>query len=175
VLQTDGTPADWSRADNDGSYSVVLPGPGRYVVVSSADGWAPKSDIVDIAGATSQQHIELSHRLCLSGTVTRAGAALGHALVSVTKPTGESVASVHTDSAGRYSMPLPPTGRYILTVVDPEAQWAHSRQVMVIAANSNTIDIDIDIDVDVDIDIDIAPPDAAIGGASVGVHVMKEA
>jgi hypothetical protein len=47
--------------------------------------------------------------------------------------------------------------------VDPEAQWAHSRQVVVIAANSNTIDIDV------------APPDAAIGAASVGVHVMKEA
>ena len=28
VMKTDGTPVDWSRADNDGNYSVVLPGPG---------------------------------------------------------------------------------------------------------------------------------------------------
>jgi hypothetical protein len=51
---------------------------------------------------------------------------------------------VHADEAGRYEMPLPPTGRYILTVVDPHAQWARSRQVPVIAAQSNTIDIDLE-------------------------------
>ena len=28
VMKTDGTPVDWSRADNQGNYSVVLPGPG---------------------------------------------------------------------------------------------------------------------------------------------------
>jgi hypothetical protein len=44
-------------------------------------------------------------------------------------------------------MPLPPTGRYIITVVDPEARWATSRQVAVIAAQSNTVDIDVGIDV----------------------------
>jgi hypothetical protein len=36
------------------------------------------------------------------------------------------------------------TGRYILTVVDPYAQWARSREVPVIAAQSNRIDIDIE-------------------------------
>ena len=68
------------------------------------------------------------------------------ALVSVTRPTGESVATVHADAAGHYEIPLPPTGRYILTVVDPRAQWARSCQVPVIAAQSNRIDIDIDTD-----------------------------
>ena len=40
VMKTDGTPVDWSRADRDGNYSVVLPGPGRYLVLANGQGWA---------------------------------------------------------------------------------------------------------------------------------------
>ena len=146
VLSTEGEPVDWSRADNEGSYSVVLPGPGRYVVVSSAEGWAPRSEILAFTDPATQQHIQLTERLSLCGTITTSGQPLGQALVSVTRPTGESVATVHADAAGHYEIPLPPTGRYILTVVDPRAQWARSCQVPVIAAQSNRIDIDIDTD-----------------------------
>ena len=39
---------------------------------------------------------------------------------------------------------MPPTGRYILTVVDPHTQWVRSRQVPIIAAQSNTVDIDVE-------------------------------
>ncbi|MEV8506817.1 MFS transporter [Actinoplanes sp. NPDC051475] len=145
VLRTDGQPADWSRADNEGHYSVVLPGPGPYVVVSSADGWAPRSDIVHFSEATTQ-HLTLSEQLCLSGTVTRSGTPLAAAMVSLTRPTGESVGSVHADDFGRYSMPLPPTGRYILTVVDADARWARSRQVVLLAAQSHIIDADVTSD-----------------------------
>ena len=144
ILSTEGEAVDWSRADNEGSYSVVLPGPGRYVVVSSAEGWAPKAEILEFTDAVTQQHIQLAERLSLGGTITSAGRPLDQALVSVTRPTGESVATVHADQAGRYQIPLPPTGRYIVTVVDPGAQWVVSRQVPVIAAQSNTIDIDVD-------------------------------
>jgi len=42
-------------------------------------------------------------------------------------------------------MPVPPTGRYIVTVVDPQARWARSRQVPIIAAQSNTIDVETDV------------------------------
>jgi MFS family permease len=147
VLSTEGEPVDWSRADNEGGYSVVLPGPGRYVVVSSAEGWAPRSEILAFTDPSTQQHIQLTERLSLCGTITASGRPLGQVLVSVTRPTGESVATVHADQAGRYEIPLPPTGRYILTVVDPHAQWARSRQVPVIAAQSNTIDIDVETDV----------------------------
>jgi MFS family permease len=143
VLGTDGEPADWSRADNDGMYSVVLPGPGRYIVVSAAEGWAPRSEILEFTDAATEQHIRLTEPLSLCGTITVAGEPLGHALVSVTRPTGESVATVHTDANGRYRLPVPPTGRYIVTVVDPQAQWVQSRLVPVIAAQSNRIDIDL--------------------------------
>jgi hypothetical protein len=111
-------------------------------LVSSADGWAPQSDVVHFSGATTQ-HLTLSEQLCLAGRVTRSWAPLAAALVSLTRPTGEAVGSVHTDGFGGYTMPLPPTGRYILTVVDPDARWAHSRQVVVLAAQSTTIDADV--------------------------------
>jgi hypothetical protein len=142
VLRTDGEAVDWSRANNEGVYSVVLPAAGRYVVVSSADGWAPRSEILAFSDPTTHQHIQLAERLTLSGRVTCAGSPVGQALVSVTKPTGESVASVQADGDGHYAMPLPPTGRYILTIVDPQAQWSFSRQIVVIADQSNTVDVD---------------------------------
>ncbi|RYE38876.1 MAG: hypothetical protein EOP24_45860 [Hyphomicrobiales bacterium] len=38
VLDVNGEQLDWSRADNAGRYSVVLPGPGTYVVIANALG-----------------------------------------------------------------------------------------------------------------------------------------
>lgn len=57
-----------------------------------------------------------------------------------------TVLSTEGDLAGHYRIPVPPTGRYILTVVDPHTQWVRSRQVPIIAAQSNTIDIDVESD-----------------------------
>ena len=118
----------------------------RYVVVSSAEGWAPRSEILEFTDAATKQHIRLTEPLSLCGTITTTGRPLKRALVSVTRPTGESVATVRTDEAGHYQIPVPPTGRYILTVVDPHTQWVRSRQVPIIAAQSNTVDIDVESD-----------------------------
>jgi MFS family permease len=68
VLTTDGDHVDWSRGNNDGEYSVVLPGPGRYLMVASADGWAPRSGVIVLGEATTEEHITLSERLTLSGS-----------------------------------------------------------------------------------------------------------
>ncbi len=143
VLSTAGEPVDWSRADNDGVYSVVLPGPGRYLVVSSADGWAPHSQVLEFTDVESWQQISLAQRLTLSGMVGAASGArnLQHdALVTLTKPTGEFVASTHTVD-GRYELPLPPTGRYILTTLDPRRNSAQARQI-VVASQSAVVDFD---------------------------------
>lgn len=140
VLQTTGEPVDWSRADNDGAYSVVLPGAGRYLVVSSADGWAPKSQVLEFTDATTRQQIRLSERLTISGTVRHAGGPLDQALVTLTKPTGESVTSTHTQE-GRYELPLPAAGRYILTTLDPSRTHALAKQVLV-ATQPAVVDFD---------------------------------
>ena len=143
VLQLDGEPADWSRADNNGKYSVVLPGPGRYLVVSSAEGWSPMSEIQEFDAHSSRRHLQLRDRLALAGRVAYGGEPLDGAMVSVTRPTGEVVCSVHTDAEGRYAMTLPPGGHNIITVVSPDQQLTRSRKVLVVATQSNTVDIDL--------------------------------
>ena len=143
VLQLDGEPADWSRADNNGKYSVVLPGPGRYLVVSSAEGWSPMSEIQEFDAHSSRRHLQLRDRLALAGRVAYGTEPLDGAMVSVTRPTGEVVGSVHTDAEGRYAMTLPPGGHNIITVVSPDQQLTRSRKVLVVATQSNTVDIDL--------------------------------
>ncbi|WP_245933598.1 MFS transporter [Arthrobacter livingstonensis] len=142
ALHTNGEPADWSRADNNGRYSLVLPESGRYLVISSADGWAPSSQVLDFVDSSSTQHLQLSLRLTLSGTVAEAGRALEHALVTLTKTTGEFVMSTFSDGSGRYEVPLPTAGRYILTGLDPEGLASESLQV-VLASRSAVVDLEL--------------------------------
>jgi len=120
VLRLDGRPADWIRADDDGRYTVVLPGPGTYVLVPAADGWSPLSQVVTFTGATPGRDIHLLEPLTLSGRVVAGGRPLAGAFVSVNRPTGESVAFIPTDGSGGYAIPLPATGRYIIIVVAPD-------------------------------------------------------
>lgn len=142
MLRMDGEHIDWSRVDNDGAYTVVLPGPGHYVVVCSADGWKPESDVMEFADLHAEQRLRLSARLTLSGSVTSAGQPLRQGLVLVTRLSGETVASVRSDDAGHYEMTLPPAGRYVLTVVDVPAAQTISRAVLVGSASS-TVDVDL--------------------------------
>lgn len=142
MLRMDGEHIDWSRADNDGSYSVVLPGPGRYVVVCSADGWKPESDVMEFVDVQAERRLHLSARLTLSGTLTSAGQPLVDGLVLVTRQSGETVASVHSGDAGRYEMTLPPSGRYVLTAVNSAAAQTFSRAILVGSA-SLALDVDL--------------------------------
>jgi MFS family permease len=141
ALGMDGRCADWCRADNDGRYSVVLPEPGCYVFVVAADGWAPRSEVVDVDATTSEHEIRLVEPLTLSGRVADDGLPVVGALVSLTRPTGETVAATRTDVTGSYSVPLPATGRYVLTVVMPERRMARSRQVLILTTESHSIDV----------------------------------
>jgi len=141
VMRSDGEPVDWSRVDNEGVYSIVLPGPGRYVVVSSADGWAPRSDVFDFTDADTLQHVRLAERLSLSGVVTRAGEPMTSATLWLTRPTGESVGTARTDASGHYLFPLPAPGWYILTAVDPDSDHAQSHQFLM-GAQSTTLNFE---------------------------------
>lgn len=136
VLDLDGEPADWSRADNEGKYTLVLPGAGHYLVVSSADGWAPSSSVADFTAGERDRKISLKERLALSGTVRSGGQAAAGALVTLTKPSGEFVCSVRTDDHGDYQMPLPQTGRYILSGLAQNATEALAQQVFLTSQSS---------------------------------------
>lgn len=142
LLSTDGQPVDWSRASNEGRFALVLPEPGRYLVVTSADGWTPHSEVVGFADATSAHRIVLTRRLTVSGALSCGGEPLDAGMVALTKPTGEFVSSTFSSATGDFELPLPSTGRYILTAMDPAGNIVQTRQVAVIGASAQ-IDLDL--------------------------------
>lgn len=145
VMDMDGRPIDWSRADNEGNFSLALPQPGRYLVVTSADGWSPISQVVGFDNAQSTHTVELGERLTISGKVGVGGQTTSGTVVTLTKPTGEFVASTVTDGAGHYGIALPTSGRYILTALTASGHGTLARQIAVIA-QSTVVDFDVPLD-----------------------------
>lgn len=141
VLHPDGRHVDWGRTDSEGRYALALPHPGRYLLVVSADGWAPQSGLIEL-GDCEVRTLRMSRRLLLSGHVTDDGAPVGHVLLSLIRHSGEYVATATADETGAYEIGLPPPGRYVLTAVDHETERARSRAVHVGSA-SVTLDLDL--------------------------------
>jgi len=133
VLDRTGRQADWARADNDGRWSVVLPGPGEYLVVYAAEGWAARSELRDLSPETASV-LEIDERLTVAGVVSRGGWPIDDALVVLTEASsGESVGATKTDDEGHYEFGLPPLGRYVLTALDPRSGMAESEDVVISA------------------------------------------
>lgn len=132
VLERNGRQADWSRADNDGRWSVVLPGGGEYLVVYAAEGWAARSELRHLAPDDAPV-LRIEERLTVAGVVSRDGWPVEDALVVLTGATGESVGATRTDDEGHYELGMPPLGRYVLTALDPETRIAQSADVVVTA------------------------------------------
>ena len=105
VVRTDGSAVDWSRGDSEGRYSVVLPAPGKYLVLANARGWAPRAEVLEFLDETANQHIILTDRLTLSGGLTHAGEPVPSALVTVSEAGGAYFTSVRADLNGRYCLP----------------------------------------------------------------------
>lgn len=132
VLEPNGRQADWARADNDGRWSVVLPGAGEYLVVYAAEGWAARSELRHLS-PDSAPLLEIDQRLTVAGVVSRGGWPIEDALVVLTDASGESVGATRTDDDGHYELGLPPLGRYVLTVLDPRTGTAESEDVVISA------------------------------------------
>ena len=94
------------------------PGPGAYVVIANAVGWAPEATVFDFAGGEVEQHVTLTHELTVSGVVTSDGQPVAGALVALSEAIGTQIGSTHCDESGRYAFQLPPTGRYVFTAYD---------------------------------------------------------
>lgn len=139
-VREDGIPGDWARTDHDGNFTAALPGPGRYVVVANAGGWAPRSQLVEFSGGDTEHDLELLEELSLEGTVEAGGAVLPGALVTMSAGAGDFVAATRTDAAGRYTLALPPVGTYVVTAVSPDGSAAHSVKA-ILRARSERVDI----------------------------------
>ena len=124
-----GEPMDWSRADNEGAFSLALPGLGKYLVIVNADGWTPRSEVVEFSDPRTDHRILLTEPLMLTGRVTRGESALASALVTLSATTGEFLATTKTDEDGQYRLRLPPPGHHILTVLEPETLQTQSVKI----------------------------------------------
>ncbi|GAC1500587.1 MAG: hypothetical protein NVS2B15_23090 [Pseudarthrobacter sp.] len=140
VMRTDGEPVDWSRVDAEGNYSVALPGAGKYLVVANAGGWAPLAQVFDFDGRTLQHNLLLGKRLELSGAVSVGGRPVPGALVTLLQATGEHLAATHTTENGTYAFPLPPAGRYVVTMLHPVTHQAMAGKLAV-DGRSATLDL----------------------------------
>ena len=74
AVRLSGEPLDWSRADNEGTFTLALPGRHRYLMIANADGWTPRSQVVDFADPGGEPVIRLDGPLMLTGSV-RSGVA----------------------------------------------------------------------------------------------------
>lgn len=120
VLTPDGDSVDWAQTDVEGRFNVAVPHPGEFLVVTAADGWNPRSRIMEL-GDRAMPPVVLHHRLTMRGTVTDAeGLPVTDALVVLTRSSGEVVRTEHTDHEGGYLVPRPGNGRYVLTVSAPD-------------------------------------------------------
>lgn len=123
VLTPDGGAIDWGQADTEGRFAVAIPEAGDYLVVSTAEGWKPLSRIVHLDDSAPLSPLVLRDRLTLTGAVTHEdGEPVVGALVVLTRHSGEVVGSLRTDHEGRYEMPRPSNGRYVITVAAREGQ-----------------------------------------------------
>lgn len=141
VLHPDGRHVDWGRTDNEGRYVLALPEPGRYLLVVSAEGWAPQSELVDL-DAGEAEPVTMTRRLLLSGHVTDAGRPLGGVMLSLIRHSGEYAGTTTADPTGYYELGLPPPGRYVLTAVDHATGRTRSR-ALTVHATSTSLDVDL--------------------------------
>lgn len=142
VLDLDGLQLDWSRADRDGGYSAVVPGPGRYVLVANTVGWAPAAQVLEIDSEAVGHQLHLSRELTVAGVVTRAGFPCPGAIVALSSMEGEHLGTVSCDEDGNYSFRLPPAGRYLLTAIDAATRSASARKA-VLTLHSDVLDIEL--------------------------------
>lgn len=121
VLTPDGRAVDWGQADAEGRFTAAVPQRADYLVVTAADGWRPRSRVMTLDNGAPLPPIVLRDRLTLSGVVRDTeGEPYVNALVVLTRQSGGLVTSTHTDHEGRYQVPRPDNGRYVLTALTPE-------------------------------------------------------
>lgn len=140
LLTPSGDQVDWSQADSAGDYSLAIPGAGSYVLVAAAEGWTPRSELVGLSAGGEIGPVVLPEQLSLSGTVTGPDGPVHDAVVVLTRHGGKGAGTTTSGPGGRYEMPLPANGRYVLTAVNGECTTA---QALTVWGSSRTIDLQL--------------------------------
>ncbi|QCC78564.1 MFS transporter [Nocardioides daphniae] len=129
----DGQQVDWARPDFDGHFSLAFPRDGRYLLVATARGWAPRVSVTDLTAGCAPLRVTLDDRLTVSGVVTCAGSPVAGATVTMFLGSGEHTGHTTTDEAGRYEFPLPAPALYLVAAALPDTGAAHAEKIQVMA------------------------------------------
>jgi len=135
-----------SRAtgNTDGSYSVPSQGPGKYVLIVSANGHQPQASSVVISGGPATVDITLTGSGALTGVVKAAGLGtpLASATVTLTDGRGEVNGAFITAEDGAYQFAGIGAGQYTLV-----ASGAHYRPfaVTLTIADSGVLHYDVEL------------------------------
>ncbi|WP_323184438.1 carboxypeptidase-like regulatory domain-containing protein [Streptomyces sp. NBC_00199] len=106
----------------DGSYELLTPGEGAYVLIASADGHQPQAATVVVGAAPVTHDVLLSAASGLTGAVrsTADGAPVAEAVVVVMDVRGDVLATARTDGKGEFTVADLVPGAVVLAVSSPE-------------------------------------------------------
>lgn len=142
LTRPDGQQVDWARPDFDGHFTLAYPRDGRYLMVTTARGWAPRVTVTDLSGGEDVVEVVLADRLTVHGTVTLAGEPAAGATVTMFEGTGEHTGHTTTDDRGEFEFALPPAGVYLVAAALPETGESRAKKVPV-TAESVAVDLEL--------------------------------
>jgi Carboxypeptidase regulatory-like domain len=102
-------------ADAEGRGEMLAPGPGGYVLVSTAAGHQPGAVAITVAGSATEADVLLARSASVSGSVQGEDGPIGGARVTLVQD-GEAVDAVDTDADGAYRIGDIGAGEYGLSV-----------------------------------------------------------
>jgi hypothetical protein len=100
-------------------------------MVANTAGWAPMAEVFEFDGRTLEHNFQLRNRLMISGTASAGVQRIAGAVMTLLEAGGGHVANTRTDTDGTYAFPLPPAGRYIVTMLHPLTEQAVAQKLAV--------------------------------------------
>ncbi|MHB9756592.1 DHA2 family efflux MFS transporter permease subunit [Streptomyces sp. BYX5S] len=141
LISPAGHQLDRAVADAEGHYRVTVPGPGAHVLITTADGYHPHASNLVLGDGPSTHDVVLSGAGSLTGRVVDGdGLPVAHAVVMVTDPRGDVLASGATDASGGYAFGDVAEGDITISVT---AEGFRPTAVAATAASSATVRPDI--------------------------------
>jgi uncharacterized surface anchored protein len=117
LTDVSGRQVDRAWADGNGSYQLVPPAAGTYILVCSAGANSPTVTLITVGGDTVRHDILLTGAGTLAGCVRAGEEALPGALITLIDVAGNVAATAVTDPEGRYTVGGLPEGTYTLAAV----------------------------------------------------------
>ncbi len=144
LIDERGRQVSRATGNADGSYSVPSQGPGKYVLIVSANGHQPQASSVVISGGPAKVDVTLTGSGGLTGVVKSAGPGtpLAGATVTLTDGRGEVNGAFITAEDGAYQFAGIGAGQYTLV-----ASGAHYRPfaVTLTIADSGVLHYDVEL------------------------------